>query len=93
MSKDKETIAEMLAWAVAVEKSVYPLAMALRRYADEMKRLQAELAERAAHLRTACEIIAEMENEHNPQPRTEPVEPEHVAEVNGWNCFKEGGGA
>jgi hypothetical protein len=94
MSKDKEMIAQMQAWAVAAE-SVYPLAMALRRYADEMKRLQAELAERAAHLRTACEIIAEIENEHNPQPRTEPVKPEHVAEVNGWNCFakKEGDGA
>ena len=43
MSKDKDTVAEMLAWAVAAE-SVYPLAMALRRYADDMKRLQAELA-------------------------------------------------
>ena len=106
MSKDKDTVAEMLAWAVAAE-SVYPLAMALRRYADEMKRLQAELAAAKAELaamreqrdearREVCKMVARTRRKAGIRGQIvglDRVTPAEIAAERGWDCYAKEGGA
>jgi hypothetical protein len=61
----------------------------------EIERLRAELAaaikqrdEARRWLRDACAEIARIENRFY-----DALTPQQIAERNGWDCFKEGGGA